>query len=115
MKKIKIIQGKKSHLIEIHRIVRFEACGNRTHVFLAEGDQIHSTCTLKHYHNRLHGNGFFRIHDKHLVNVDYVEVYSKGNPSNVKLKCKTELPVSFRRKAGYNIFMGNHAAKHLIQ
>lgn len=107
MKKIEIVEQSKSRWIDTSHIVRFEARGNCTTVWLTDNTLAFSTKTLKHYHNLLNEKGFYRIHDKHLINLTYLEVQTKGKINSVILSCKTTLPISFRRKGRFNVFMKN--------
>jgi two-component system LytT family response regulator len=105
MKKVEIVEPSKSYWKEVSRIMRFEADGNNTWVFFSDFTKKLSTRALRYYHNLLNEKEFYRIHDKHLINVDFVEVQTKGKNNTVILSCKTTLPISYRRKAGYNRFM----------
>lgn len=105
MKKIEIVEQSKSHWVSTNLIVRFEARGNYTTVCFTDGTLTLSTRTLKHYHDLLHEKGFYRIHDKHLVNLTHLDIQTKGKINSVILSCKTALPISFRKKAQFNTFM----------
>ncbi len=99
--KIPIEELNRTILIEASTVKWFEASGNSTNILLSNGSKIVSTKILKHFDKMLHKNGFYRVHNKYLINLEYVESYSRGKSINVTMKCKTPLPVAVRRKSGY--------------
>ncbi len=84
--------------IETDKIVRLEADSNYTHIFLVGGKKITSAKTLKDYESSLANEHFFRIHHAHLINLDHVERYIKGEGGYVVTTDNVTLEVSRRRK-----------------
>lgn len=84
--------------IDIEKIIRLEADSNYTLLKTSEGNSFIISRSLKYYEDLLRENGFIRIHDKHLINIDYVSKYIKGQGGQVVLTDKTVLDVSRRRK-----------------
>jgi two-component system LytT family response regulator len=88
-------------LVEPQNISWFQADGNSTKVVLLDGTKITSTKTLKYFSTDLHGRGFYRIHDKYLVNLKHIDSYSRGKNIEVRMSCSTQLPVAVRKKSGF--------------
>ena len=65
----------KIKLIEIHKIVRCEARSNYTTYFLVNDESYLVAKTLKEAETELCGSNFLRIHQSHLVNLNYVDSY----------------------------------------
>lgn len=84
--------------VEVADIVRCESDENYTRIFFPERDPILVTKTLKEFEELLCGYGFVRIHQSHIVNLNYVQSYLKGLGGMVILKNKERIPVSARRK-----------------
>lgn len=87
-------------LVNANDIVRCEAAGSYTTIFL-EGNKTITACkTLGEYEEELGIYGFVRIHRKHLINVQYVIEYHKGKSGGgyVTLQGREVLEVSTRKK-----------------
>jgi two-component system LytT family response regulator len=82
------------HVVELDKIVRCEADRNYTSFFLTEGKKILVSKTLKDYETLLTGYNFLRVQQSHLINLDFVERYDKGNGGSVVMKDGSEVPLS---------------------
>ena len=49
----------------------------------------------------LNGYGFFRIHQSHLINLKYIDHFSKLDGGAVIMKDNTALPVARRKKEDF--------------
>lgn len=85
-------------IVQIKEIIRFEAAGNYSTVFLSTGDSIIVTKTLNQFEEILTGLQFIRIHNTHLINLQYVKKYQRGQGGTVTLENGTALTVSRTRK-----------------
>lgn len=94
-------------IVEIKNIVRFEASGNYSTVFLSNGDQLVVTKTLNQFEDLLSGLFFIRIHNTHLINLQYVKKYQRGQGGTVTLLSGTSLAVSRTRKQAFLEGLGN--------
>jgi len=56
---------------------------------------------MKEIENLLHPNVFFRIHNSHVINLNYLRKYMKGKAGSVMLKDGTIIPVSRGRKGDF--------------
>lgn len=82
------------HVVDLEKIIRCEADRNYTSFFLTEGKKILVSKTLKDYETLLTGHNFLRVQQSHLINLDYVERYDKGNGGSVVMKDGSEVPLS---------------------
>lgn len=82
------------HVVELDHIIRCEADRNYTSFYLTEGKKILVSRTLKDYETLLTGHNFLRVQQSHLVNLNFVERYDKGNGGAVVMKDGSEVPLS---------------------
>ncbi len=82
------------YVVELHEIIRCEADRNYTSFFLSSGKKILVSKTLKEYETLLSNSNFLRVQQSHLVNLDYVDRYDKGNGGSVVMKDGSEVPLS---------------------
>jgi two-component system LytT family response regulator len=82
------------HVIELDNIIRCEADRNYTSFYLVGGKKILVSKTLKDYETLLSGHNFLRVQQSHLINLDYVARYDKGNGGSVVMKDDSEVPLS---------------------
>ena len=54
--------------------------------------------TLKEFEELLGDYNFFRVHNSHLINLDYIKSYNKGKGGTVSMTDGSEIEVSTRRK-----------------
>lgn len=82
------------HVVDLEQIIRCEADRNYTSFFLTEGRKILVSRTLKDYETLLSGYSFLRVQQSHLINLNYVDRYDKGNGGAVVMKDGSEVPLS---------------------
>jgi two-component system LytT family response regulator len=86
------------HVVDLDKIVRCEADRNYTSFYLVEGRKILVSKTLKEYETLLTSYNFFRVQQSHLINLDFVDRYDKGNGGAVIMKDGSELPLSSSKR-----------------
>lgn len=81
-------------------IIRFEAQGNSTFVYYENNKMFKCSKTLKSIENLVQEfNFFFRVHQAHIVNYNYIEKFiHKGNGGCFILKNKNQVEVSRSKK-----------------
>lgn len=84
--------------VSVDDIIRCEADSSYTHIYLSKEKHIMASKPLGHYENLLSEYGFFRVHDKHLINLQYVEKYVKGQGGQVLLCENHSVDVATRRR-----------------
>lgn len=86
------------YAISINDIIRCESDAYYTRFFIADGQVIMVSNTLKYYDEMLTEYRFFRIHQSHLINLDYLVKFKKADGGFAVMKDGAEIPVSFRKK-----------------
>jgi len=88
-------------IVEIENIVRMEAAGNYATVFMSSGESIIVTKTLNQFEEILSGLTFVRIHNTHLINLQHVKRYQRGQGGTVTMQTGTEITVARSRKTEF--------------
>lgn len=83
---------------DLDDIIRFEADSNYTHVYMKNNKKIMVAKTLKSFEDQLSNTNFCRIHSAHLINLNEIEKYIKGDGGIVVLKDSSSVPVSRANK-----------------
>lgn len=88
------------NFVEIKNIIRFEADGSYTKVFLLndEMDQILLSHNLKFFEELLQSERFFRAHHSHLINLNQIKKYMKGTGGYVVMKDGSTVNIASRRR-----------------
>lgn len=86
------------HMTKIDQITRCAADNNYTTFYLADGSQIIVSRTLKEYSDLLEEFNFYRVHQSHLVNLDFVDKYISGEGGYLIMNNGDSVDVSRRRK-----------------
>ncbi|TRX51861.1 LytTR family transcriptional regulator [Fulvivirga sp. M361] len=86
------------HMVKKKDIIRCEADVNYTRIHLKSAKPITSARTLKQYENVLNDLPFLRVHQSHLINIDYLLRYEKRYGGTLILEGEKELPVSKKYK-----------------
>ena len=79
--------------------IRLEADGNYTRFHLLTGKAHLVTKTLKEYDDLLSENGFFRVHQSHLVNTKQIKEFIKADGGYLLMSDKSHVSVSTRKRA----------------
>ena len=87
------------HFVRLRDIVRLEAEDNYTHFMLKTGNKITASKTIKAYEDTLLRLNFVRVHKKHIVNMNYMKTYIKGEGGYLVLENGETIEVSRRKKA----------------
>ncbi|MEM9142783.1 MAG: LytTR family DNA-binding domain-containing protein [Bacteroidota bacterium] len=89
----------KISIVDLDDIVRCESDSNNTIFYLKDKKKVFVTKTLKYFSELLRDYQFLRIHQSHLVNLDYISAYIKTDGGYLMLKNGENVPVSVRKKA----------------
>jgi two-component system LytT family response regulator len=82
-------------------IVRCESDGNYTLFFLSDGRKLLVTKILKEYDEMLQQYNFFRVHQSHLINIDFFETYKKADGGEIIMQDKSIIPLASRKKDAF--------------
>ena len=80
-------------------INRLEAMGSYCMIYLSDNKKITTSKPMAHFEQMIDERHFMRIHKSHIVNLNNVTRYIRGEGGSVEMKDKTEVPVSRRLKA----------------
>ena len=81
-------------LIAVSDIIRAEADSNYTHFHLTGGKHVMVSRTIKEYEAMLTGTGLIRVHQSHLVNLNFVDKFIKRDGGYLQLRDGSCIPVS---------------------
>ena len=93
-KKITISTSDGVLFLEVDKLTRFEADNVYTTIYCNDGTKIVASKPLKDFEDRLVNSGFIRIHKSHLVNVNYIKKFYKGDNAYLVMKDDSMVPVS---------------------
>ena len=96
-RKIVFKTQEKIYSVDTPDIVRFEAEGSYTTVYLVEGKKIIVSRIIKEFEEMLAPEGFIRVHQSHLVNRNHIFCFEKQD-NVITMKDGTPVPVSTRKK-----------------
>jgi two-component system LytT family response regulator len=98
LKKIAIPAIDGFDFILIDDIIRCEAQGAYTKIYLNNSKNVIVSKPLKDYEALLPEDIFFRIHNSHLINLNYIKKYNRGRGGLVELEDGSTIEVAIRRK-----------------
>lgn len=79
-------------------IVHLEANGNYTTIYFSNRPKLVASKTLKDFEDLLPVDIFFRTHHSHLINLNYIKRYIKGDGGQIELQDGTYVDVARRKK-----------------
>lgn len=106
-KKIVITTEKETYFLEMSNILRCEADGSYTKLYLVSNDTIYTSKTLKYYDDLLNSYHFFRTHQSHLININFISKYIKGTNAYIIMNDESVVPVAKRRKDDFSDKINN--------
>ncbi len=99
LKKIVLKTSDRIYLVNVKDIIRCEAENNYTNFFLANGNKIMVSKTIKIYDTLLSEHEFLRVHQSHLVNLNYIQHFDKPEGGMLVLSDNSTVPVSHQKKS----------------
>lgn len=84
--------------VAITDIIRFEAEGNCTAIYVTNGKTLMATKNIKDYELLLPEAIFCRIHNSHIINLQKIQKYQKGRGGQVIMEDGTAIEVASRRR-----------------
>lgn len=89
------------YFINIKDIMRCEGEDNYTHIFLIGGEKITVSKTIKEYEKLLTPVNFYRVHKSHVVNLNFITKFVKGEGGYLIMDDGKMIEVSRRRRAAF--------------
>lgn len=96
--KIALASKESIEFVDPQDIVVCEASSNYTTVYLAEGRKRVISKTLKEFEDMLAPFGFFRPHNSHLINLNSVKEFIRGDGGYLVMENKMKIPVSKNKR-----------------
>lgn len=86
------------YVVQIQDIFHCESEGSYTTFFTIGNKKITVSKNLKEYETILKSHNFIRIHQSHLINLEYVDRIHKSDGGYAVMKNGKEIPISTRKK-----------------
>ncbi|MEP6585058.1 MAG: LytTR family DNA-binding domain-containing protein [Ginsengibacter sp.] len=83
---------------DISDIIHLEANSNYTNIYFNDRPKLTASKTLKDFEELLPADTFFRTHHSHLINLNFIKRYIKGDGGQIELKNGNYVDVSRRKK-----------------
>lgn len=96
--KIALPSAEGLEFVKPESILHCESESNYTRVYFADKRRMLVSRTLKDIEEMLEGQGFFRVHHSHVINLNNIAKYVKGSGGYVVMDDGTQIPVSRSRK-----------------
>lgn len=101
--KVAIPTQESIEFVNLSSIIRCEANGNYTHIFVENRKPLFVAKTLKQIEEILSdSNMFFRPHNSHIVSLQFLKSYKKGSGGSLEMEDGAVIPVSRSRKEALN-------------
>ena len=108
--KVILTTSQEYFIVESNDIVRCQSDSYYTNFFLNNGEKIFVSKTMKEYESLLTDFGFVRVHNSHLVNIDYIKSFTRKEGDYLIMKDGSRVPVSRRKKSVImNVLFGSKA------
>jgi len=89
------------HFTNLRNVIRFEAEDNYTHIHIKGGQRITASKTIKHYEELYTPFNFYRVHKRHMINLNYMEKFVKGDGGYLIMEDGKKIEVSRRRRPAF--------------
>ncbi len=94
--------------IPLNDIIRCESDGNYTLIYISGGKKILSSKSLTDYDEIFSLEKFFRVHRSHLINIQHIKKYFRGEGGYVLMSDNSQIEVSRRKKNEFMERVGMH-------
>ncbi len=84
--------------VPVADIMRLEAKGAYTEIFVSSNKSYLVSKNIKEYEELLPEAMFCRVHHAHLVNLNFIKAYHKGRGGHIEMQSGVSIEVSVRRK-----------------
>lgn len=88
----------KIHIVTIADILRCESSVNYTEFYFTNGKKLLVTKTLKEFEDLLGDQGFYRVHQSHLINTRFIREFIKSDGGYIIMNDSSNVPVSTRKR-----------------
>jgi two-component system LytT family response regulator len=84
--------------VTIEDIIRLEAKGSYTIIYLGNKEQVMATRNIKEYEDLLPDAIFCRVHNSHIINLQNIQKYNKGRGGYITMEDGSSIEVATRRR-----------------
>jgi two-component system LytT family response regulator len=91
----------------INDIIHLEASSNYTTIYFKDHSKLTASKTLKDFEELLPVDIFFRPHHSHIINLNYIKRYLKGDGGQIEMQNGNYVDVARRRKDEFLKIIGN--------
>lgn len=91
---------------DINHIVHLEAQSNYTMIYFDDHSKLMASRTLKEFEDILPADIFFRPHNSHIINLQFIKRYLRGDGGQVEMKDGKYILVSRRKKEEFLKIIG---------
>ena len=91
---------------DINDIIHLEASSNYTTIWFNNHPKLTASKTLKEFEELLPPDIFFRTHHSHLINLNYIKRYIKGDGGQIEMKNGNFVDVARRKKEEFLKMIG---------
>ena len=98
VKKIVLKTSDSIHLVQVNEILRCQSEGNYTKFFFINKSPILVSKNIKEYYEMLKDYQFFRPHQSHIVNINFIKRYHKLDGGSLIMQDDSNVPVSTRKR-----------------
>lgn len=99
--KINLTTSHEILLVNVNDIVRIEANNNYSHFYFTNRPKIIVSKTLKEFEEQLTMHNFYRVHQSHLINLQYIEAVKSNDGDYVLLQYGHRVEISRRKKTDF--------------
>lgn len=92
--------------VNIAGIIRLESDGAYTAFYCAGGQKYVTSRNISTYENQLSTHAFFRVHNRHLINMNHVSRYVRGDGGYVIMSDNSSVEVARRKKEAFLQVLG---------
>ena len=92
--KIVLKTAERIQVVDVANIIRCEADNAYTTFYLHDGPSVLVSKGLKHFEELLQGSNFMRVHQSHLINLDYISYFNKQDGGSLVMNDNSNVPVS---------------------
>jgi len=97
-RKIMVTTSEGHIYIDVNDIIRIEAEGSYSNIFLVDQKRLMISKNLKEFETMLSDSNFFRSHHSHYINLQHVKKYVLKEGGYIEMDNDTIVPISRRRK-----------------
>lgn len=88
----------KINIVDISTIIRCESDVNYTRFYFQDGKKLVVSKTLKEFEEILKEQGFYRVHQSHLINTKFIREFVKTDGGHLTMTDNSIIPVSTRKR-----------------